>query len=128
MAKTSVLVANASRDDYNLNANMRSPVYWYNYSDINKLLIEKSEAQTHYMVIEATSTDNLQTLQRVSEVFKALKELNSPNVAVIPINLGRSNQGVWQGSHSEFVGKLSQHKRRGEGERRERNEKSIERE
>jgi hypothetical protein len=72
--------------------------YWYAYLDINDLLKAKSQDNV-YKVIDSTDIDDLQTLQRVSEAFTVLNNPNSLNVVVIPINLGISNQGTWQGLH-----------------------------
>lgn len=51
--------------------------YWYNYVDINKILTKlakKSDGNRDYVVIEATTPDNLQTLTRVNQAFYALRE------------------------------------------------------
>ncbi|WP_417905371.1 Ulp1 family isopeptidase [Candidatus Tisiphia endosymbiont of Micropterix aruncella] len=72
--------------------------YWYDYLDINYLLKAKSQGNM-YEVIDSTGTDDLQALQRVNGAFTVLNNPNSLNVVAIPINLGISNQGIWQGSH-----------------------------
>ena len=60
---------------------------WYNYVDINTLLMRLSNNKQDYHIIEAASQDNLHILQRINQAFTALED-NPLLPAVIPINLG----------------------------------------
>ena len=71
---------------------------WYNYVDINTLLMRLSNNKQDYHIIEAASQDNLHILQRINQAFTALED-NPLLPAVIPINLGNVVSGVYEGSH-----------------------------
>lgn len=85
--------------------------YWYSDIDVYQLLIEKSQDNTAYKVIEPASHDytlqvdhnNIdQTLLalRISEAIEFLSSRSNINSAVIPINLGnKNNEGIWEGRH-----------------------------
>ena len=52
-----------------------------------------------YYFTEATSQDDLQTLQRVNDALNELKRNPALPAVVVPINLGYSSHGVYSGSH-----------------------------
>ena len=73
--------------------------YWYNYLDISRILNTKSDNGPLYHVEDATSQNIEQLTQAVSRAIATLQLNTGQTAAVIPINLGRSVQGVYHGSH-----------------------------
>lgn len=72
------------------------PDYWYNDVDVNKMLRRISNGA--YSITDAATKDDEQLTQRINESFDTLENSDAA-VAVIPINLGASAKGVYQGSH-----------------------------
>ena len=72
--------------------------YWYEYDDIDRLL--KDSAQNGlYHVIDAASQDHGSLTARVREAVEKVNNSDGPNAAVIPLNIGSSTGGIYQGSH-----------------------------
>lgn len=82
--------------------------YWYSDIDILQLLMEKSENNVHYKVIDSAThnyqmveySDQYQIVLRITEAVNFLRGNNTINAAVIPINLGNlDTEGSWEGRH-----------------------------
>jgi hypothetical protein len=73
--------------------------YWYDYVDIDNILKSKNNNNIDYYVEDAATQNNEQTLQRISDSITQLIANPTLTAMVIPINLGRIVDGIYQGSH-----------------------------
>ncbi len=73
--------------------------YWYDYVYINNLLKSTSNDNQNYRLIEAASQDDLHLVQKINQAYTMM--LNKPMIqsVVVPINLGRRVDNVYQGRH-----------------------------
>ncbi|MDF2966084.1 MAG: hypothetical protein K0Q51_1472 [Rickettsiaceae bacterium] len=72
---------------------------WYDYIDINNILLSKSNNQELYKVLEASSTEDLNLAQKVSEALSAI-DSHPLKAVIIPINLGSPNlNNIYRGTH-----------------------------
>jgi hypothetical protein len=78
----------------------RKEGYWYDYVNINSILKNLNNDDRDYLIVEATSQDNLHISQTVNQALTQLsKKPNIGSAVVIPINLGNIIDGKYKGSH-----------------------------
>ncbi len=73
--------------------------HWYDYSQIDALLKKYSNNQQDYLVADAITKDNLQSIQSINSVLNIISSHPTHTTVVIPINLGNIINRVWAGEH-----------------------------
>jgi hypothetical protein len=73
---------------------------WYNYIDINRLLIAMSNNHEDYLVVDAITLDTVNITQTLSGILNYItRDEDGVLPVVIPVNLGASELGVYTGNH-----------------------------
>jgi hypothetical protein len=72
---------------------------WYDDVDIHNILQSYSRGEQDYLVGEPITRDPLQSIQRIGEAINRLENNQDVESIVIPVNVGRTSDGVYQGSH-----------------------------
>ena len=82
------------------NKSDRAETRWYNYIDINRLLIDMGNNYNDYIVAEAITLDIVNITQTLSGILRYITQDEDEVLpVVIPVNLGGAELGVYTGNH-----------------------------